>query len=115
MIRFRLRRHATNGELAAYVDGQLAPAVKSRVVSHLEECNQCRSLAAELREGTVTLESVLPPFPAGLLASGRDRLLAAAVDCRLDLETMKALFGSQARLQSCRMVNELLGAGSVPT
>lgn len=114
MIRFRFRRHASNAELAAYVDGDLAPAEMSRVVSHLEGCNQCRALAADLKEGTVTLAGVLPAFPAELLASGLDSLLAHTVDCQLAQETLSALFGSHARMQSCRMVDELLGAGAVP-
>jgi anti-sigma factor RsiW len=114
VIRFRLRRHASNAELAAYVDGNLSPAERSRVVSHLDGCNQCRALAAELREGTVTLAGVLPPFPAELLTAGLDSLLAATMDCQLGPETLSTLFGSQAPMLSCRMVDELLGAGAVP-
>jgi anti-sigma factor RsiW len=43
------------GEVMAYLDGELRPRRAASVAAHLEECNDCRILAEELRGVSVQL------------------------------------------------------------
>ena len=53
--------------LAAYVDGQLAPATRTTIDQHLAECAECRADVAEQRRVKALLApGAAPALPAGL-------------------------------------------------
>jgi hypothetical protein len=53
---FWRRTHpASDEELSAYIDGQLAPAARTRLEAHIETCSGCRDALAELRSLQRTL------------------------------------------------------------
>ncbi len=53
---FWRRRHpVSDEELSAYIDGQLAPAARTRLEAHIETCAGCRDALAELRSLQRTL------------------------------------------------------------
>ena len=52
-------RHPTIEQLSAYLDGQLSSGELSECDTHVETCQQCQQMLAELRE-TVALLHALP-------------------------------------------------------
>lgn len=114
MIRIRIRRHPSAGELLANCHGELPGPERSLILAHLKECPRCREAAAELLSTEAQLGSQLPPFPETLLEQGKETLLRAARGCTIDEDSLSALFGGRASIASCRMIEELLGAAATP-
>ena len=57
---FWRRRHpVSDEELSAYIDGQLAPAARTRLEAHIETCAGCQDALAELR----SLQGALSSLP----------------------------------------------------
>lgn len=57
---FWRRRHpVSDEELSAYIDGQLAPAARTRLEAHIETCAGCQDALAELR----SLQGALSALP----------------------------------------------------
>jgi anti-sigma factor RsiW len=82
--------------LPAYIDRELAPAARSRVSAHLDDCDRChaeytrqRALAADLRAGLPAL---------GRLDAARAGLLWSAVQTDLASPRRAALPVGQARM-----------------
>src|SRR5215213_7379944 len=51
--------HISGEDISAYVDEELSPAESARVAAHLQTCDDCRSLADDMR-ATQTLVRELP-------------------------------------------------------
>lgn len=115
MIRIRIRKHPSPGDLLALWHGELPGPERSRVLAHQRDCTQCSATAAELLRAEAELSAQLPPFPETWLEMGREALLRSARPCALDSDSLTALLGRGARKASCHMIEELLGAESVPT
>jgi hypothetical protein len=79
-------RHLTDSELAGFLDGDLAPAERTRVEAHLEACDQCRAemvavtrISRDIPEpGTVPNTPARPSRPSWRLPAGIGGLAAAA-------------------------------------
>ena len=52
-------RHVTEGELLAYLDGELSGPEATRLTTHLRECAECRGRLEELRSAAARLEAAL--------------------------------------------------------
>jgi anti-sigma factor RsiW len=64
--------------MSDYLDGELAPAARTRMERHLGECAECRRLLAGLRRTLDGLHRLAAPSP------GVDALqIAASVQARL--------------------------------
>ncbi len=50
-------------ELSAYLDNELAPAMRKRVKGHLLTCEECAALLAVLRENSERIKTLLHPAP----------------------------------------------------
>lgn len=69
------RCRSTVDRLGAWTRGGLAKREKAQVEAHLDECDRCRALAAELADVNGALRAILAPVVLGVAAGG---YLAAA-------------------------------------
>src|SRR5271163_467864 len=64
-------------EVMAYLDGELTPERAAATAGHLEQCGECRALAAELRAMT----RQMPEWEGEMIpASVQERVLLAAAE-----------------------------------
>jgi anti-sigma factor RsiW len=76
--RFRRDHRWAQGQMSAYLDGELTASRRTRLEGHTTECEQCRRLLNGLRQMLGLLERLPPPTGgSGALA------LAASVRVRL--------------------------------
>ncbi|MFD9737904.1 sigma-70 family RNA polymerase sigma factor [Umezawaea sp. NPDC059074] len=64
------RCRATVDKLGAWVRGGLSKRETTQVEAHLDECDRCRALAAELADVNGSLRAVIAPLVLGLGATG---------------------------------------------
>ena len=77
--RFRRDHRWAPGRMSSYLDGELAPAVRTRMERHLGECAECRRLLAGLRRTVDGLHRL------SARSAGADALrIAALVQVRLN-------------------------------
>ena len=76
--RFRRDHRWAPGRMSSYLDGELAPAVRTRMERHLGECAECRRLLAGLRRTVDGLHRLSAPS-----TSVNALRIAAAVQVRL--------------------------------
>lgn len=76
--RFRRDHRWARSRVSDYVEGELAPAGRTRMERHLGECAECRSLLAGLRRIVEGLHRLSAPSDGvdalGIAASVRTRL-----------------------------------------
>jgi hypothetical protein len=77
-----MSRHATAEVLSAYVDDELEPPVRLRLVEHLEECDECSQRLESMRRTVVTLRRLERAAPPPLLASAVRRQVALGPERR---------------------------------
>jgi anti-sigma factor RsiW len=76
--RFRRDHRWARRRMSDYLDGELAPAGRTRMERHLGECAKCRQLLADLRRTVDGLHHLAAP------SAGVDALqIAASVRARL--------------------------------
>jgi hypothetical protein len=114
LIRFRLRRHPSDGELLAFCDNELPAAERSFLQAHILRCQACQRQADELLEGQQRLGEILPGFPESLLEQGRNALLNSRLECGVDPDNLVSILGVNASRASCRLIEDLLGGAAVP-
>ena len=71
-------------ELSAYVDNELAPALRDRMETHLQTCSECSDMVSAFRENRERVRQLERPAPAsikdGVLAKIREQAGAADVE-----------------------------------
>ncbi len=67
------------GQLRAYLDGELAPAERAALGAHAENCPRCAAALAEARTRAASLRALLPPAPVPNAQSALARVRAAAL------------------------------------
>jgi len=114
----RADNHIAPEELSAYLDGDLEAARAGEVAAHLEGCNACREVRAQLQAMTAGLKSLGDEAPARDLWRGVERSLAATRPARagwwrrLWMVPASALAGAAAAVLVLLLVSERPPAGS---
>src|SRR5689334_3561057 len=75
--------HLDADELNAFAEGALPPAARSRYVSHLADCDDCRRAVTELAEASGRLEPVAVPASQSAVESWWQKIGAAFAPSRL--------------------------------
>ena len=53
-------------ELSAYLDNELAPAIRDRIEAHLHSCDECSDMLAAFQENRARVKTLEHPAPASL-------------------------------------------------
>lgn len=54
------------GELSAYLDNELAPAMRDRIEAHLHSCGECSDMLAAFRQNRERVKTLEHPAPASI-------------------------------------------------
>jgi len=84
-------------EIMAFVDGELSARHSESISAHIDQCADCRELAASLRSTSQTLSNwTVPPAPAG--GEFEERLRAAAANNSARSESLSIKIFQRTRL-----------------
>lgn len=81
-------------ELSAYIDNELAPAMRARMETHLHACSECSDMVLAFRENRERVKHIEHPAPASI----KDTVMAKiheqqAAEADIEKSTRTPLFG----------------------
>ena len=101
-------------ELSAYLDNELAPAMRERVEAHLHACNECSEMLSAFQENRQMVASIAHPAPTMLKETVMAKIHTEFQDelsAYLDNELAPAMRERvEAHLHACNECSEILTA-----
>ena len=101
-------------ELSAYLDNELAPAVREQVEAHLRSCDECSEMLSAFQENRQMVANIAHPVPATLKETVMAKIHAEFQDelsAYLDNELAPVMRERvEAHLHSCDECSEMLSA-----
>ena len=101
-------------ELSAYLDNELAPAMRERVEAHLHSCDECSEMLSAFQENRQMVASIAHPVPTTLKETVMAKIHTEFQDelsAYLDNELAPAMRERvEAHLHSCDECSEMLSA-----
>ena len=74
-------------ELSAYLDNELAPAMRQRIEAHLHACNECSDMLSVFRENREQIKRFEHPAPASIHDAVMAKIRQQAAEARVEEST----------------------------